>query len=64
MKSPKSILAEGLREDFVEFIEGDEDIQSILMDKLSVFMDKKCDFVDEDSRYDIALEILMGLSIR
>lgn len=62
--SAKTVLAMALKDEFVEFVEGDEDLQSILMDKLSVFMDEKAPFVDEDTRFDIALQILSNLTIR
>tara|TARA_B100001063_G_scaffold236758_1_gene256900 strand:+ start:836 stop:1033 length:198 start_codon:yes stop_codon:yes gene_type:complete len=61
---PTTILADGLRDGFVEFLEGDDDILEILMDKLAPFLDEKIPFVDEETRYDIGLQIVSHLSIR
>ena len=64
MSNPRTILAEGLRDGFVEFLEGDEDVMNLLMDKLAPYLDDKIPFVDEDVRFDIGLQILSTLSIR
>ena len=61
---PTTILADGLRDGFVEFLEGDDDILSILMDKLAPYLDEKIPFVNEETRYDIGLQIVSSLSIR
>ena len=63
-QDPRTILAEGLRADFIEFVEGDDDICSVLMDKLSVFCDEKLQGCDEELRYDVALQILSSVGIR
>ena len=63
-QDPRTILASGLREDFVEFLEGDDDVASLLMDKLSVFCDEKLQGCDEEMRYDVALQILSSVGIR
>ena len=64
MTDPRTVLADGLRSDFIEFIEGDEDIMTVVMDKLAVFCDDKLDGCDEEFRYDVALQILSSVAIR
>ena len=64
MTDPTTLLADGLRDNFVEYLEGDSDILDLLLDKLAPWLDEKLPFVDEETRYDIGLQIINQVAIR
>ena len=64
MKSTRRTLAENLAHDFAEWIEGDEDVLELLQDKLMSFFEQKAQYLSDDGRYEIGMEVLSNLAIR
>ena len=64
MTDPTTLLADGLKDSFVEYLEGDSDILDLLLDKLAPWLDEKLPWVDEETRYDIGLQIINQVTIR
>ena len=63
-KTPRSVLVYALRTGFSEWLEGDDDVSQLLMDKLGEYMELNAKFLDEDASYDVALEVLSDIGIR
>lgn len=63
-KTPRSVLVYALRTGFAEWLEGDDDVSQLLMDKLGEYMELNAKFLDEDASYDVALEVLSDIGIR
>ena len=63
-KTPRSVLVYALRQGFAEWLEGDDDVSQLLMDKLGEYMELNAKFLDEDSKYDIGLEVLSDIGVR
>ena len=57
-------LANGYAEDFAEQIAGDERIHDLIMELASEFVEKECPIVSEDSATDLAMELLMSVTVR
>ena len=56
-------LASGYAEDFAESLAGDERIHDIIMELASEFVEKECPIVSEDSATDLAIELLMSVTV-
>ena len=57
-------LAAGYADQFAEQIAGDERIHDIIMELASEFVEKEIPVVSEDSQTDLAIELLMSVSVR
>ena len=62
--SSQTLYAMNLKKEFVDWIEGDEDVTELLMDKLHIFMEEKATILNEDAKFDIGLQILSNLGVR
>ena len=62
--SAQTLYAMNLKEEFIEWLEGDEDVAELLMDKIGDFMEQKATILNEDSKYDIGLQILANVGVR
>ena len=63
MNARKELVAD-LRDEFVEWLEGDDDVSELLMDKIGAFLEDKATYLSEDGRFDIGMEMLSDLAIR
>ena len=63
-KTPRTVLVYALKQEFIEWMDCDGDLQEMLMDKISEFMSTKVDYLTEDAQYDYGLELLNNLSLR
>jgi len=57
-------LADNYKEDFAEFVAGDERVHELMMDLASVFVTEQCPIVSEDSQIDLAAELIMCITVR
>jgi len=57
-------LAAGYAEDFADQLAGDERIHDLIMELASEFVEKECPIVSEDSQTDLAIELLMSVTVR
>jgi len=58
------LLAQGFTEDFVEFVRGNERMESLMQDLASEFVEKNIPIVDEEAAFDVACELLMSVTVR
>ena len=56
-------LADTYKEDFAEFVAGDERVHELMMDIASVFVTDQCPIVSEDSQIDLAAELIMKITV-
>jgi len=57
-------LATGFSDEFAEFCAGDERVHELLMDLAAVFVTENIPVVSEDSQHDVAMELIMNVTIR
>jgi len=57
-------LADTYKEDFAEFVAGDERVHELMMDIAAVFVTEQCPIVSEDSQIDLAAELIMCITVR
>ena len=57
-------LATGFSDEFAEFCAGDERLQEVLMDLAAVFVTENIPVVSEDSQHDVAMELIMNITVR
>ena len=57
-------LAIGFSDEFAEFCAGDERVHELLMDLAAVFVTENIPVVSEDSQHDVAMELIMNVTIR
>ena len=57
-------LASTYAEDFAEQIAGDERVHELMMELASEFVEKEIPVVSEDSQTDLAIELLMSVTVR
>jgi hypothetical protein len=56
-------VAETYTQDFAETCAADERVHELIMTLASEFVNKECPFVSEDSEIDLAMELLMSVTI-
>ena len=57
-------LADGYKEELAEVIAGDERFHDIMMDITSEFIDKEIPIVNDDDKWDLALELVLRVTTR
>ena len=57
-------LANGFADQFADQIAGDERIHDLIMELASEFVEKEIPVVSEDSQTDLAIELLMSVTVR
>ena len=57
-------LAEGYKDEFAEFVAGDERFHDILMDLCAIFIDAEIPIVNEDDKWDLAMEMILRVTTR
>lgn len=57
-------LATGFADEFAEFCAGDERIHELMMTLASEFVDENIPVVSEDSQTDVAMELIMHITVR
>ena len=57
-------MADNYKEDFAEFVAGDERVHELMMDLAAVFVTEECPIVSEDSQIDLAAELIMCITVR
>ena len=57
-------VAAGYADDFAEFCAGDERVHELFMEIAAVFITEQCPIVSEDSQIDLAMELIMGVTVR
>ena len=57
-------LADGYKEEFSETVASDERFHDILMDICAEFVDKHIPIVNEDDKWDLALEMVLRVTTR
>ena len=57
-------LATGFSEEFAEFCAGDERLHELFMDLAAVFVTENIPVVSEDSQLDVAMELIMNITVR
>ena len=57
-------MADGYSADFAEFCAGDERIHELMMELSSEFVEANVPIVSEDSQTDLALELLMSITVQ
>lgn len=57
-------IASNYADDFAEFVAGDERIHELIQDIAAVFVTENIPCVEEESQHDIAVELLMNVTIR
>ena len=57
-------LATGFSDEFAEFCAGDERLQEVFMDLAAVFVTENIPVVSEDSQHDVAMELIMNITVR
>ena len=57
-------LAEGYKEEVAETIAADERFHDIMMDIIAEFIDKEIPIVNEDDKWDLALEMVLRVTTR
>ena len=58
------LLAEGFSDEFADFVSADERVQELLMDIAAVFVTENIPVVSEDSQHDVAMELIMNITVR
>ena len=51
-------------DNFAEFCAGDDRLHELMMDLASEFVEKECPIVSEDSQTDLAVELIMSVTVR
>ena len=57
-------LAEGYKEELAETIAADERFHDVMMDIISEFIDKEIPIVNEEDKWDLALEMVLRVTTR
>ena len=57
-------LATGFSDEFAEFCSGDERMHELMMDLAAVFVTENIPVVSEDSQHDVAMELIMNITVR
>ena len=57
-------VANGYAEQFAESLAGDERIHDLIMELASEFCEREVPIVSEDSQTDLAMELLMSVTVR
>ena len=57
-------LAQGFSDEFAEFCAGHEKMHEIMMDLASEFVNTNIPIVNEDDQTDVAVELLMNVTVR
>ena len=57
-------LAEGYKEEFTEAVAADERFHDVLMDIVADFIDKEIPIVNEDDKWDLAMEMILRVTTR
>ena len=57
-------LADGYKEEFAEEVAADERFHDLLMDICAEFIDKEIPIVDEDTKWDLAMEMILRVTTR
>ena len=57
-------LAEGYKEEFSEFVAADERFHDILMELSEEFISQNIPIVNEDDKYDLAMEMILRVTTR
>ena len=57
-------VAGTMTDDFVAFLEGNEELSELMMDLAAQFVEKKAGFISEDYQLDVATVLLMRTAIR
>ena len=57
-------IASGFADRFAEFCAGDERVHELMMDLAAEFVGEEMPIVSEDSQTDVAIELLMGVTVR
>ena len=57
------LMATGFADRFAEQIAGDERMQDLLMDLASEFVEKEMLIISEDSQTDLAMELIMNITV-
>ena len=58
------LLATGFSDEFAEFCAGDERMHDLMMDLAAVFVTENIPVVSEDSQHDVAMELIMNITVR
>ena len=58
------LLAAGFSDEFAEFCAADERMHEIMMDLAAVFVTENIPVVSEDSQHDVAMELIMNITVR
>ncbi len=57
-------LADGYKEEFTEIVAADERFHDVLMDIVADFIDKEIPIVNEEDKWDLALEMVLRVTTR
>ena len=57
-------LAEGYKEELAEAIAGDERFHDVCMEIIADFIDKEIPIVNDDDKWDLALEMILRVTTR
>jgi len=58
------LLASGFSSEFAETCAGDERMHDLMMELASEFVEKNIPIVDEEAATDVAVELLMNITVR
>ena len=58
------LLADGFSGEFAEFCAGDERVHELMMELASEFVNTNIPIVDEEGQTDLAMELLMSVTVR
>ena len=57
-------LADAFKEDFADYVTGHDRLHELMMDLAEEYMDRHIPIVDEDARYDLALQLMDSTYIK
>ena len=57
------LLAEGFGEEFADYVAGDDRVHDLLMELASKFVEENVPIVDDDSAWDLAYELFIGVTV-
>ena len=57
-------VAGTMTQEFIEFLEGNEELTDLMMDLAAQFVETKAGFISEDYQLDVATALLMRTAIR
>ena len=57
-------LADGYKEEFAETVAADERFHDLLMDICAEFVEKEIPIVNEDDKWDLAMEMILRITTR